>query len=568
MVTSQMKLIRLVFAAVLTAVLARFAAAAADAPKPAWQPQEMAFTAKRDHSWWEFPVRAVFCHNRGTTALTIEGFWDGGRHWVIRAALPQPGTWAWHTESADPGLAGHSGQIEVVTSPADRVAANPNLRGQVRPTSGGRHFEYADGTPCFLLADTLWAGNTARCGLLADGGGPFSEYLADRKAKGFTAVLMQFIHGYGDYPDGQAHRNEGGYAFLQRDPARLNPAYFQALDRRMRTLWERGLLAASPIMWWGKTKKALFTPQDARRLSAYCAVRYGAFNSLWCVSGEYQYTFADCGWTPADLSALGAEVQRHNPWKHPLSIHPSGSTAWKAPHNVQSSRPFHGEPWLDHHWLQTGQSLDRMCNIVTRLADDCALTPALPVFCAEAFYEVATDPESAYHARWQGWTAFLNGAAGYGYGAQGLWQFLDRTDAQGETGKLTDSRPVPWREALRMPGSAQVGHARTLLASLEWWKLEPRREAMRVDGRPNSLPTRTNLTPPQAATIGGKSWIVYLPRGNANRELQIAASVHLGGRSRWFDPRTGKFAGEGMAFTSRLPPRPDPADEDWVLLIR
>jgi len=313
MVTSQMKLARLVFAAVLAAALARFAAAAADAPKPAWQPQEMAFTAKRDHPWWEFPVRAVFCHNRGTTALTIEGFWDGGRHWVIRAALPQPGTWAWHTESADPGLAGHSGQIEVVTSPADRVAANPNLRGQVRPASGGRHFEYADGTPCFLLADTLWAGNTARCGLLADGGGPFSEYLADRKAKGFTAVLMQFIHGYGDYPDGQAHRNEGGYAFLQRDPARLNPAYFQALDRRMRTLWERGLLAASPIMWWGKTKKALFTPQDARRLSAYCAVRYGAFNSLWCVSGEYQYTFADCGWTPADLSALGAEIQRHNP---------------------------------------------------------------------------------------------------------------------------------------------------------------------------------------------------------------------------------------------------------------
>ncbi len=80
---------------------------------------------------------------------------------------------------------------------------------------------------------SLWAGNTARCGLLADGGGPFSEYLADRKAKGFTAVLMQ-------------------------------------------------------------------------------------------------------------------------------------------------------------------------CNIVTRLADDCALTPARPVFCAEAFYEVATDPESAYHARWQG----------------------------------------------------------------------------------------------------------------------------------------------------------------------
>jgi len=242
------------------------------------------------------------------------------------------------------------------------------------------------------LADTLWAGNTARCGLAADRSGPFAEYLADRQAKGFTAVLMQLIHGYGDYPDGQAHRNEGGHAFLERDPAHLNPAYFQALDRRMRTLWERGLVVAAPTMWWGKTKKPLFTPEDARRLSAYCAVRYGAFNSLWCVSGEYQYTFNDGGWTPADLSALGVAMQRHNPWQHPVSIHPSGSTAWKAPHNVQSSRPFHGEPWLDHHWLQTGQSLDRMCNIVIRLADDRALKPALPVFCSESFYEVASDP--------------------------------------------------------------------------------------------------------------------------------------------------------------------------------
>jgi len=268
------------------------------------------------------------------------------------------------------------------------------------------------------------------------------------------------------------------------------------------------------------------------------------------------------------LSALGAEVQRHNPWRRPLSIHPGGGTTWKPPHNVQSSRPFHGETWIDHHWLQTGQSLDRMCNIVTRLADNRALQPAVPVFCSEAFYEVATDTDSAYHARWQVWTAFLNGAAGYGYGVQGLWQFLDRSDPKGETGKLTDSRPVPWREAMRLPGSAQVGHARTLLTALEWWKLEPRREALRVDGKPNPLPTGTDLTPPHAATIGEKRWVVYVPRGNADRKIQIGGTLASDARGRWFDPRTGGFVGEASLLdSSSLPPRPKPADEDWVLLI-
>lgn len=556
----------IVVALLLTPCAARLAAAA---PVLAWEPFELAFRAAKAHPWWEFPVRATFQREGAAEALTVEGCWDGDRRWIVRTALPRPGVWVWRTTSEDAGLAGRSGRIEVVAPPEDRLQTNPNLRGQVRIASGGRYFEYADGSPFLLLADTLWAGNTARCGLGPDGTGPFAGFLADRKAKGFTTVLMQLIHGYGDYPDGQAHRNEGGYAFFERDPARLNPTYFQHLDRRMRAIWEAGLVAATPTMWWGKTKKALFSPEDARRLSAYCAVRYGAFNALWCVSGEYQYVFKDAGWTVADLSALGAEMQRHNPWRRPLSIHPSAGANWKPPHDVQSSRPFHGEPWLDHHWLQTGQSLDRLRNIVTRLAENRSLQPAMPVFCSESSYETAADPDSAYHARWQVWAALLNGAAGYGYGAHGLWQFLDHSDPLGETGKLTDSRPVPWREALRLPGATQVGHVQTVFGPLEWWRLEPRREALQVDGNPCPLPTQTDLTPPQAAAIGTETWVIYLPRGNANREFRVVPPLAANAQYRWFDPRNGKFVNDWSALVSiLLPARPLPADEDWVLLTR
>lgn len=531
-----------------------------------WEPHEIVLTPEREHPWWEFPVRAVFRLEASQRVLTVEGYWDGAGRWVIRTALPQPGTWIWRTESQDPGLADKTGQLEVRASSEEQLRENANRRGHIRPAPGGRYFQYADGTPCFVLADTLWAGNTARCGLAANGTGPFTEFLADRKDKGFTAVLVQLVHGYGDYPDGQAHRNEGGYAFADRDPTRLNAAFFRGLDRRMLVLWERGFVTAAPIMWWGKTRQAVFSAEDARRLSAYCAVRYGAFNSLWCVSGEYQYTFADCRWSASDLSALGVEMQKHNPWKHPISIHPSGQTGWKPPHNVQSSRPFHGEPWIDHHWLQTGQSIDRMHNIVTRTAEDRDLRPVQPVFCSESFYEVATDPHSAYHARWQAWTAFLSGAAGYGYGVQGLWQFLDRNDAQGETGKLSDSRPVPWQEALRLPGSAQVGHVRTLLEPLPWWRLEPCRDKLLIGGKSNPLPTGTNLSPPQAAIIDGKTLVIYVPRGNNAREIKMAAGLKEVTGAHWFDPRTGKFVGHRMSMSSTVPERPEPKNEDWVLL--
>jgi hypothetical protein len=133
---------------------------------------------------------------------------------------------------------------------------NPNLRGQVRVAKAGRHFEFADGTPFLLLADTLWAANTARCGLGEREDGPFYQYLADRAAKGFTAILMQYFHGYGDYPDAPGHRNEGGHTFLDRDVTRLNPAHFQSLDTRMRALWSRGFVALIPATWWGKPNAA------------------------------------------------------------------------------------------------------------------------------------------------------------------------------------------------------------------------------------------------------------------------------------------------------------------------
>lgn len=535
-----------------------------------WHPYEVRLTAQQDHAWWTFPVTATFVHEATGTRLALEGYWDGGREWFVRFAPPLSGVWTWRTVSDDAGLNDRTGTLQVRAPTDSELAANPNYRGHVKASDNGRYFEYADGTPCFLLADTLWAGNTARCGLGAHQDGPFFQHLADRRAKGYTAILMQYFHGYGDYPDSPGHRNEGGYPYFDIKTKNLNPAYFRALDQRMHGLWERGFVAAIPTTWWGKTKNCVFTPADARRMSAYCAVRYGAFNALWSLSGEYQYAFGDCRWTAADFTALGETVQRHNPYRHPLSIHPSARLDWKAPHNVQSSRPFHGEAWLDHHWLQTGQSLDRLFNIVTRQAENRALAPPLPVFCSEASYERAEDAETAYHTRWQVWTAFLNGAAGFGYGAQGVWQFFDPADPHGETGKKT-RETVPWREAARLPGSSQVVHVTTLLGRLDWGRLEPHRDWLLVDGEPSSMPTATNLRPPHCAAIPGQLYLVYLPRGNQERSCKITELRAGRYQARWFDPRTGRAMSIAPSPAAnadwRLPGRPTPADEDWVLVL-
>ena len=48
-------------------------------------------------------LRAEFKREGGGGKLMVEGFWDRGRRWVVRTALPQPGVWLWRTESADGG---------------------------------------------------------------------------------------------------------------------------------------------------------------------------------------------------------------------------------------------------------------------------------------------------------------------------------------------------------------------------------------------------------------------------------------------------------------------------------
>ncbi len=202
--------------------------------------------------------------------------------------------------------------------------------------------------------------------------GPFFQYLEDRHQKGLTAVLMRHLAGFGDEPDNpHGHSNEGGYAFSVNEKSRLNEAYFAALDRRIRAVTDRGLVPITMPAWWGKTddKRCPIEFDWALRLSEDLAVRYGADIGIWSLSGEYQYAFRDCGWDTAHFDKMGAAVRALDPYHHPISIHPSSGAGWAPPHNRQSSRAFNASSWLDHHWLQTGQSADRMHAIV-RAADE------------------------------------------------------------------------------------------------------------------------------------------------------------------------------------------------------
>jgi len=92
------------------------------------------------------------------------GFWDGGSTFRVRILATAPGRWTWASGAnvPDPGLQGVRGEFTAVPWTEAELTENPCRRGMLRPSANGHAFEYADGTPFFLLGDTWWATPTFR----------------------------------------------------------------------------------------------------------------------------------------------------------------------------------------------------------------------------------------------------------------------------------------------------------------------------------------------------------------------------------------------------------------------
>jgi hypothetical protein len=92
------------------------------------------------------------------------GFWDGGNVFQVRVLAEAPGLWRWNSGSNqdDPGLNNTNGEFTAIVWSEQEKQQNPCRRGMIMASGNGHAFEYADGTPFFLLGDTWWSTPTFR----------------------------------------------------------------------------------------------------------------------------------------------------------------------------------------------------------------------------------------------------------------------------------------------------------------------------------------------------------------------------------------------------------------------
>jgi Protein of unknown function (DUF4038)/Putative collagen-binding domain of a collagenase len=193
--------------------------------------------------------------------------------------------------------------------------------------------------------------------------------------------------------------------------------------------------------------------------------------------------------------------------------------------------------------------------------------PTMPVVNSEVCYEALSGRISAEVVRLMFWADVLSGAAGHTYGANGIWQLNRKGKPYGKSPHGGDYGPIPWDEAMQLPGSRQLGHAKQLLQKYPWHRFEPHPEW--ATWKETKAGERDAFLVPYAAGIPGTIRIVYLPRPLVITVHKLESSKRY--LASYFDPVSGRRTEIGPVRPDDRgnwmlsPPQKKP--NDWVLLL-
>jgi hypothetical protein len=300
----------------------------------------------------------------------------------------------------------------------------------------------------------------------------------------------------------------------------------------------------------------------------YLLARYAAWPVVWCLAGEAAMPFylstdhtADIPRQRAAWTRLSHLVRAADPYHRPLTIHPRRSS-WEDLDDASA---------LDFDMLQPGHLPSALAGGVALIDEARLRQPLRPVVNAEPPYEGHMGTNGADVQRYAFWSSILSGAAGYTYGAAGIFQANDRDRPTGPRPDGGAFDAVTWDEAVLFPGARQLGAGAALLRSLPWERCRTHPEwistSVRWGGEHYQPPLRA-----YAAGCPGVCRIHYIPRRYWHWDGATLHHLEPGVRYRatYIDPDrftrfalgelTGDAEGRWQAPTT-------PYLMDWLLLL-
>lgn len=456
--------------------------------------------------------------------LSLALFSCGGGGTDASAELPPP------NDQAD--VAGDS-DSRVDPAP-DPEPALPELR--IGPN--GRFFSKENGTPFFWLSDTQWEIIHKSIKAEAD------EVLADRKAKGFTAIQIPLLFNW-------SMTSPTRYGELPGTPDNWNEAYFEYADYIIDATIAQGM---HPVIFpaWGNlsggVNNIFDTPEQAYRYGQWIANRYKDRPGVVYIAGGDRGPAKD---TLGITASIAEGIKSMNPDRL-MSFH-----SWYQTRNEGHANAS----WIDFSTFQTSHNkctdAEEYAEVTETMMNEWNETPHRPFIDIEPRFEDIGDGGTCgyaftpYQARISAYWAVFAGSAGIGYSKSPLWYWAQ----WGDNDPGFDFNRI--RELLDAEFGGQIHHLKDLMLSRPYFSREPN-------------PSLTGSTNGVGATLGDGYIMVYAGQGQPfeiNTESLSGKTV----QAWWFNPRDGSsenagtFSGsETLAFD---PPGIQQDDNDWVLVL-
>jgi hypothetical protein len=216
-----------------------------------------------------------------------------------------------------------------------------NLTLKLKVSDKGHFLQYENERPFFYLADTAW--ELFHRLTLEE----IEFYLETRKRQGYNVIQCVLISELDGLRTGNAY---GQFPFLDEDPSRPNPDYFEFIHKVLSLAQSRGIFMALVPIWGDKIDKVfgigpeIFNETNAFAYGKWLGKNFNEVpNIIWMNGGDR----SGDGRNYAIWNALGDGIKSEDPG-HLITFHPWGETS--------SSMWFHHARWLDFNSCQSGHS--------------------------------------------------------------------------------------------------------------------------------------------------------------------------------------------------------------------
>lgn len=519
-----------------------------------WRVTEFTFTSIKTYnsSFDDVALDVIFTHTDGTE-LKVPAFWDTDNNWKVRFAPTLTGNWKYRTVCSDPGNTGLHNKTGTLTCGAYTGNLDIYKHGFIKTTPNIRYFTYDDGTPFLYLGDTQW-------NMAANSLNNFKTIVDKRVMQGFTVCQSEPLNANYNLSDGITPGDLFG---------------FNDLDSRFKYLADKGLVHANAQLFfvselgWNRAK---YSNAYLEKLCRYWVARYSAYPVMWTTAqecdkdfyhgrlnaaGQDENPYYDSTTNPWKLVANW--IYKYDPYKHPQTAHMEYVSFTNASNSSFKDLPGHS--WFAVQWAPTknGQ-LD--FNVPKDFWNNGQGKPA-PNY--EGLYDHLWTLE--FGARMQGWTAYLNGMYGFGYGAADIWLYnstydMDKpTVRDGITITIADKN-TKWEQSVEFPSAYQMGYMRNFFNSIEWWNLTPRFNDPVWFGNNGSWYS--------VASKNNDLYVAYFYNNTNKYTGTLKGLAKVSYSVQWYNPITGIFNASSTVTiadgTYVIGDKPD--INDWVLLVK